>query len=82
MQISTHGGAAAARVRHPLTVLRALAKRDSALELVLKTDGSRALRVMMGAVACQSKAVLAFSAFVAALHLLCQFDPPRRASAR
>ncbi len=69
MQISTHGGAAPARVRHPLTVLTALAKRDSALELVLKTVGSRALRVMKGAMACQSKAVLAYSAFVAARDL-------------
>lgn len=69
MQISTQRGDAPARARQPLAVLTALAKRDCALELILKTDGSRELRVLKGGVACPSKAVLPFSAFVTARDL-------------
>ena len=69
MQISTQGGVATPRVRQPLAVLTALAKRDCALELILKADGSRELRVLKGGAPCSSKAVLAYSAFVAARDL-------------
>ena len=69
MQISTQSGDVPARARQPLAVLAALAKRDSWLELVLKTDGSRMLKVLRGGVACPSNTMLAFSAFVTARDL-------------
>lgn len=68
MQTSTQGGGAPARARQPMTILSALAKRDWALELVLKPDGTRMLRMLKGGLP-GPHAALAYSAFVAAREL-------------
>lgn len=62
---------------HPLAVLTALAKRGHVLELVVKPDGTREMRVMKDAAPSPGQRDLAYSAFSAAhaLGWLTALDP-------